>query len=162
MTKLSKFAGLAADVDHGFRVYLIDPVTDAPIVEKGTGDKAFIEVLSVDSREGQLFDKEARRITSTRLMHGRKEAVANEDSLEQNKAKLARLTKAWLLVDPVTGEKIDVPCNATNAGELYSENATHYIYQQAWMGAIEPGNFFKRSAKISADTPSAPGATVES
>lgn len=156
----SKFEALAAEVDVPFKVILIDALTSEPIEDK-QGQKSYIEVLSVDSTEGQLFDKEGRRVTNTRLMAGRKEAVANEDGVETNKRKTARLTKSWHLVDPATGEVIDVPCNQVNALELYMSNRTHHIWQQVWMGAIEPGNFIKRSPKISADTANTSGATTE-
>jgi predicted transcriptional regulator len=156
----NKFDALAAEVDVPFKVTLIDALTDTPIVDN-EGQKAFIEVWLGDSTEGQLFDKESRRVTNTRLMSGRKEAVANEDSVESNKRKTARLTKSWYLVDPATKEPIDVPCTQANALELYMSNRTHHIWQQVWMGAIEPGNFIKRSPTISADTASTNGDTIE-
>jgi hypothetical protein len=155
------FDGLAAEVDVPFKVTLIDALTDTPI-EDAQGNKSFIEVLSVDSTEGQLFDKEGRRVTNTRLMSGRKEAVANEDSVETNKRKTARLTKSWYLVDPSTKEEIKVPCTQANALLLYMSNRTHHIWQQVWMGAIEPGNFIKRSPTTSVDTASTSGETIES
>lgn len=156
-----KFDALAAEVDVPFKVILIDPLTDAPI-EDNQGQKAFIEVLSADSTEGQLFDKEGRRVTNTRLMAGRKEAVANEDAVETNKRKTARLTKSWHLVDPVSREAIDVPCNQANALELYMSNRTHHVWQQVWMGAIEPGNFIKRSPTISPPLVNTSGETTAS
>jgi hypothetical protein len=155
-----KFDALAAEVDVPFQVILIDALTDKPIEDK-QGKRAYIEVLSVDSTEGQLFDKESRRVTNSRLMSGRKEAVANEDSVDTNKAKTARLTKSWYLVDPSTQLPIDVPCTQANAKELYFSNRTHHIWQQVWMGAIEPGNFIKRSPTTSVDSASTNGETTE-
>lgn len=160
-TATSKFDALAAEVDVPFKVILIDPLTDGPILDND-GNKAFIEVLSDNSTEGQLFDKESRRVTNTRLMAGRKEAVANEDGVETNKRKTARLTKSWHLVDPVTHEVIDVPCTQAFALELYMSNRTHHIWQQVWMGAIEPGNFIKRSPATSVTTASTNGETIAS
>jgi hypothetical protein len=156
----SKFDALAAQVDVPFKVILIDALTDTPITDKA-GKKAYIEVLSVDSTEGQLFDKEGRRVTNTRLMSGRKEAVANEDSVENNKRKTARLTKSWYLVDPATQDPMEVPFSQAAALELYMSNGTHHIWQQVWMGAIEPGNFIRRSPTTSADTASMNGETTE-
>jgi hypothetical protein len=155
------FDSLAAEVDVPFKVILIDPVTSAPIEDKD-GNKAFIEVLSVDSTDGQLFDKEQRRITNTRLMSGRKEVVANEDNVETNKQKTARLTKSWYLVDPNTKEPIDVPFTQKSALALYMSNRTHHIWQQVWIGALEPANFIKRSPTTFVDTANTSGATTES
>jgi hypothetical protein len=154
MTK-NKFDALAAEVDVPFKVFLIDALTDEPI-------KAYIEVLSDNSTEGQLFDKEQRRLTSTRLMSGRKEAVASDDSVESNKRKTARLTRSWYLVNPGTKEVIDVPCTQENALELYMSNRTHHIWQQVWMGAIEPGNFIKRSPTTSPPLENTSGEVTES
>lgn len=157
----NKFDALAAEVDVPFKVILIDALTDTPIIDN-EGRKAFIEVLSDNSTEGQLFDKESRRVTNSRLMAGRKEAVANEDAVESNKRKTARLTKSWHLVDPVTKEVIDVPCTQANALELYTTNGTHHIWQQVWMGAIEPGNFIKRSPTTSPPLANTSGETTAS
>lgn len=150
---MSKFAALSAAVDEPFRLILIDPLTDRPITAND-GRQAYIDVLSVNSRAGQLFDKEERRITNTRMMSGRKEAVLAEDNVEQNKKKTARLTKGWLLVDPVSGNVIDAPCTEANALELYLDPGTHHLWMQVWVAASETANFIKRSPKTSLPSPS--------
>lgn len=43
------------------RVFLIDPLTDR-LIETEDGRKAYIDVLSTNSRAGQLFGKKERRI----------------------------------------------------------------------------------------------------
>jgi hypothetical protein len=145
---MSKFGNLSASVDETFKVVLIDPITDQPIT---TGEdpprQAYIEVLSADSDVGRSFDREQRSATMRRAGRGRLQA--DDDGLEQNIAKLALLTRSWLLVDPVTREPIDVPCTPDNARELYSQGGTAYIFRQVFVEATAPANFIKRSSTTS-------------
>jgi hypothetical protein len=142
----SKFAGLAADVDQTITVELINPKTGEPICDKD-GKASFIEVLSTDSPAGREFDKTRRKIVMTRAMRGRNQ-LATEDQLEENQAKLAKLTRSWYLVDPDTREQIiDYPCTEENAKELYSFGGTAYVFRQVWLDASDPANFIGRSSK---------------
>jgi hypothetical protein len=143
----SKFGALAANVSESYKVVLIDPFTDQPIIDK-SGNPAFIEVLSADSDEGRAFDRE-RGVALTRKALRRGGQSIDDDALEQNVAKLARLTKAWHLVDPVLLEPINVECSVENAADLYSSGGTAHIFRQVWLGANEPANFMRRSSKIS-------------
>jgi hypothetical protein len=157
-----KFGGLAAQVDEPFRVYLIDPDTDEVIVDNTEGkNKSYIDVYSQNSEMGQQIDKENRKKTNQRLASGRREAVISEDSLANSQAKLARLTKAWYLVDPVTHEPIDVKCNADNALELYSDRHTFHIYQQVFTASAEVTNFINRSSKKPSTSPSGTSGSTE-
>lgn len=138
---MSKFGGLAASVSAPHRVELIDPITDQPIRDK-KGNPAYIDVLSTDSAEGRAFDAGERKKFSERAVKGR--AGELPDQLDLNIAKAARLTKGWHLVDPETSEAIDVPCNADNAAELYSEPGMNWLFTQVWVAAANTANFMKR------------------
>lgn len=144
---MSKFGGLAARVDVPFKVVLLHPSTDEPIVDKN-GQEAFVEVLSAnDSDVGRTFDKENRTRAQRRAMKARRASEALEDGHEVSVAKCARLTTGWYLVDPDTREPIDVECTAENALELYSAKETGWIYRLVWLGAIDAGNFMRSSPK---------------
>jgi hypothetical protein len=143
---MSKFGALAANVSEAFKVEIIDPLTDEVIKDKD-GKVAYVEVGSTDSDEARKFDKARRAVFTRRAIRGRNQEIIEDDQLEENIAKLARLTKSWHLVDPATQEVIDVPCNEANALELYSEPGTTYIYRQVWVGASGTANFIKRSPK---------------
>ncbi|MEI9804101.1 MAG: hypothetical protein WDN48_06055 [Pseudolabrys sp.] len=146
MTKTS-FGSLWGDVTAPFRVVLIDPQTDLTL-EDSAGNEAFIEVLSAQSEVGRKFDKEQRAQFQRRAMRGRNQQIIEDDQLEQNIAKLARLTVAWHLVDPLTKEALDVPLSVETATEFYSLPLAHSFYLQAFLGANEAANFIKGSPKI--------------
>ncbi|WP_296741442.1 hypothetical protein [Mesorhizobium sp.] len=157
----SKFAALAANVSQTFKVEIIDQVTDAPIVDTA-GKKAFIEVLSTDSREGLAFDKDKRATVRRKAMKSRNGIADPGDQLEENIQKCAALTKSWHLVDPVTREVIDVPCTPENAVELYSEPGMNWLFIQVWVEASKAANFMTRSSTTSSDSPSTGSAATVS
>ena len=146
MTKTSSFGSLAGDVSVPFRVVLIDPQSDLPLKDSA-GKEAFIDVLSAQSEVGRKFDKEQRAQFQRRAMRGRNQQIIEDDQLEVNIAKLARLTVDWYLVDPVSKEPIDVPLTVETATEFYSLPLAHPFYLQAFLGANEAANFIKGSAK---------------
>jgi hypothetical protein len=150
---MSKFGALSANVAETFKVELIDPGTDLPIVDK-QGNTAFVEVLSGDSEVGREFDKQRRKQQMMRAMRGRNQMLAQEDPLDENQAKLARLTRSWHLVEPGTGELVDLPCNEQTALELYSDGGAQWLYRQVFLGANEVANFIKRPLKNSSPMPS--------
>lgn len=141
---MSKFGALAANVATPYRVELLDPISDDPIKDK-QGNPAYIDVFSTDSEAGRAFDKEERRKIVDRAAKGR--AADLPDQYEMNAAKAARLTKGWRLVDPASGEVLDVPCNAENALELYSEPGMNWLFVQVWTAASNAANFMQRSPK---------------
>lgn len=144
---MSKFGGLAAHVDAPFRVVLLHPSTDEPIVDK-KGQEAFVEVFSgSDSEKARAFDKEQRNRAQRRAMKARRAADVIDDHLEISVAKCARLTVGWYLVDPDSGEPIAFDCNEDNAAELYAAPETAWIYRQVLLGAADAGNFMKSSPK---------------
>lgn len=155
---MSKFAALAANVADTFRVELIDPVTDDILRDKD-GNPAYIDVLSIDSEEGRKFDTEARQRAFRSARKSRTGLPDDIDQMEENQRKLARLTKGWHLVQPGTGDVIDVPCNAANAYELYSEPGMSWLFTQVFAGAANAGNFMKRGSMTSSPSPSTSSAT---
>lgn len=140
---MGKFGALAADISKPFRVYLLDPVTDQRIKDKD-GNEAYVEVYSIiDSDRAIQFDKEHRTSLARRARR-----TEDEDNIRDfNAAKLARLTAGWHLVDPATGETIEVDCTEANAEELYSDPGAGWVFRQALLGASDTANFFTRSPK---------------
>jgi hypothetical protein len=143
---MSKFGSLADDVTAPFRVMLIDPATDLPLKDED-GKEAFIDVLSAQSEIGRKYDKEQRAQFQRRAMRGRNQQIVEDDQLEQNIAKLSRMTVAWYLVDPSTKKPIDVPLSVDTAAEFYVLPLAWPFYMQAWLGANEAANFIKSSPK---------------
>lgn len=155
---MSKFAALAAKVSDTHRVELIDPATDDFITDK-SGKRAYIDVLSTESEAGRAFDAEARARWRRAAMKSRTGIPDDVDQMEENQRKLARLTKGWHLVDPATGDVIDVPCTEANALELYSEAGMDWLFRQVIAEAANAGNFMKRGSMTSSNSPSASSGT---
>ncbi|MBN8960574.1 MAG: hypothetical protein J0H71_05535 [Rhizobiales bacterium] len=159
----NKFGSLTATAAAAetFRVEIIDAVTDVVLRDK-SGKAAYIEVLAADGDVGRAFDKEQRAVMFRKARKSRNGLVEDDDQLEQNIAKCARLTKAWHLVDPVTREPLEVPCNEANAIELYSAPNMGWLFMQPWGAANNAANFIKRSATSSTTSPSTPSAAAAS
>lgn len=143
---MGKFAGLAASTATGFRAPIIDPVESEPISDKA-GKPAYIEVLSSDSEVARTFDRENGKRQDRKILAGRSNEVLDDDPHARNAARMAALTVGWYLVDPQTGEPIDVPFSDANAVELYSDPDTAWLYRTAFVGATTIANFMKRSPK---------------
>lgn len=139
-----KFGALTGAIEKTAKVIILDPATGQSITDTN-GREAYIEVDYADSHVGRNFDKEQRQA-----------ARNSEEQMERNKAKTARLTRSWLLVDPVTHEALDVPCTEDNALELFNDPSpiANNIWMQAWLGANSLANFIKRGSANSTDTPS--------
>lgn len=156
----SKLGGLVADVAETHKVTLIDPVSDLPITDK-QGQPSYVEVLSVDSAVGREFDKLRRSQATQRALRGRNQLLAADDQLEENWAKLARLTRGWYLVDPATQEPIDLPFSEAAALEVYSGAGTAWLYRQVWLAAADTANFIRRSSRSSSPSPSTSSAAPD-
>ncbi|MBN9007240.1 MAG: hypothetical protein J0H40_17720 [Rhizobiales bacterium] len=143
---MGKFGSLAAPLAEVYRVEIIYPKTDKVICDKD-GNPAWIDVLPSDGEAGRAFDKEERTASFRRARRSRSGVDESVDQLELNIAKCAALTKDWYLVDPETKEKIDVPCTAENAKELYSSPGMNWLFVQPFTAAHDPANFMKSSAK---------------
>ncbi len=148
----NKFGSLAADVSKPFRVFLIDPSTEE-IIADNTGKQAYIDIWASDSEFGRDYDKAKRKDLMIRIRKSRTGKVDPDDALEENIAKCAALTDAWYLVDRVTGEAIDVPCNPENAADLYSPPGMGWLFVQPWVAANDAANFLPKPSKRSATTP---------
>lgn len=159
----SKFGSLTATAAavETFRVEIVDTVTDVVLRDKA-GKAAFIEVLAADGDVGRAFDKEQRAVMFRKARKSRNGIVDDDDQLEQNIAKCARLTKAWYLVDPETREPLDVPCTEDNAAELYAAPNMGWLFMQPWTAANNAANFIKRSAKTSTSSQKPPSETAAS
>lgn len=143
--KSSPFAALAARVDEGFKVFLINPATGKRILDEDDRP-AYIEVLSGDSEVAEKFDrdrqKKANDAAASSLLTGTKE----DDETPELVAKIAALTVGWHLVDPVSRSVIDVPCTPDNALALYNGRETRWIYRQVMPQAATIANFMQRSS----------------
>lgn len=135
------FGSLSGAASDPFHVVLIDRVSGKPLV--GTdGKEAYIDVLSAQSDVGRKFDRERSQASQRRAMVG---LNTEDDALAENIEKLARLTVAWNLVDPVSKEPLGVPVSVDAAKAFYALPGAFHFYIQAWVGANEPTNFIKRS-----------------
>lgn len=145
MTKTNPFAALAARVDDGFRVRLINPATGKAIKDKN-GAEAFIEVLSGDSAAADAFDRQRSRKANDAAAKSLLTGAQEEEDAPEIVAKIAALTVSWHLVDPETGEVLDVLCTTENALLLYNSRATRWIYRQVMPQAGTIANFMARSS----------------
>jgi hypothetical protein len=149
---MSKF-GSGVNVNETFKVEIIDPATDLPLVDVN-GATAFVEVLSTDSDVGRQFDKTRRKVGMQRAVRTAGNALAQDDPVEENQEKLAKLTRSWHLVDVATLEPIEVPCSETNALELYRDGGMQWLYRQVWLGASAPANFIRKGSRPSSPSSS--------
>ncbi len=142
---MSKFGSLSAPADQPFRVVLIDPATESPLKD-AAGNEAYIDVLSAQSEAGRKFDRERSQIITRKAMK-RSGALPDDDQFEANCAKLAKLTRAWHLVDPATKQPLDVPCSPENAAEFYAAPLAFPFFMQVMTAANETANFMKPSSQ---------------
>lgn len=153
---MSKFGSLTADTEKPHRHYLNDPKTGKPIRlgNSDKGERAYIDILPEGGDAAKAFDREERQRVAEEVAAGNLTQEPDQMVVRQRKA--ARLTRGWLLIDPDTGEKLDVPCTEDNARELYTSPSlmAQAIWLQAWLGANTTANFITRSAKLSSDAPS--------
>lgn len=141
-----KFGSLSSSVDEPYRVVLIDPKTDELLVDVN-GDEAFIDVLSSESDVGRKFDRDRQKVITRRAMRNRSQDIVDDDQFEVNILKLARLTKGWHLVDPVSKEPLDAEFSQDAAIEFYRLPLAKPFFLQAWLAANESANFMKGSSK---------------
>ncbi|MCO5129740.1 MAG: hypothetical protein M9932_04150 [Xanthobacteraceae bacterium] len=159
----NKFGSLTATAVavETYRVEIIDAVTDVVLRDK-SGKAAYIDVLAADGDVGRAFDKEQRAVMFRKARKSRNGMIEDDDQLEQNIAKCARLTKGWYLVDPETRAPLNVPCTEENAAELYGAPNMGWLFMQPWTAANNAANFIKRSAKTSTTSPSTPSEAAAS
>lgn len=139
---MGKF-GSGVSVNDAFKVVIIDPATDLPLKDVD-GNEAFVEVLSTDSDIGREFDRTRRKVGMQRMIRTNN-ALAQDDPVDENQQKLARLTRAWHLVDVASYQPIEVECSETNALELYRDGGMQWLYRQVWLGASSAANFIRKA-----------------
>ncbi len=146
---MSKFGSLVADVSAPFKVNIIDPITDQPIVDS-SGKACFISVWASDSSRSRAYEKQRRKDLLLRVKQSRNGQIEPDDMLEQNIAKCAHLVDSWYLVDRISGEVIDVPCTPENAADLLSEPGAGWLFLQVWVEANSAANFLQKPSQPSA------------
>ncbi|MES5483573.1 hypothetical protein QMZ05_12515 [Bradyrhizobium sp. INPA03-11B] len=131
------------------RVELVDPIV-GPIKDKA-GNASYIELHALDSKLGRDYDQAERSNVDP--------AHAALTPFFKNCKKLAAVTTGWYLVNPNTGEALDIPCTRENAFKFYTLDATDW-WAQAWAKAANNVNFLTRpKPPLSSDTPNGRSAT---
>jgi hypothetical protein len=148
---MAKFGSLSGSAEEPFRVVLLDPSTDQPIVDVN-GQSAYVDVLCAQSDAGREYDRERNSAQLRKAARGR--ASFDDDLFEANVAKLSRLTVGWHLVDPVNRAPLDVPCSEENSAEFYRQKLCYSFFQQVFAAAHDTGNFLMRSSKSSSSSSS--------
>lgn len=125
-----------------YRVLLEHPRTGLPLLDKATGEQAYVDVDGYNSEAGERLKKQALQ----RAQRGRKgfrDQPADLDAMrEENAEALAQLSRGWLLVD-LDGNRIDFECNPANARELYARSQTAWISNQVSAALAIEANFIK-------------------
>lgn len=137
---MSKFAGMALEVDKPSRMVIVHPVSRQPLRDN-EGKEAFIELHSGDS---DVARKHHRAVQRRRLaMRGRGKITPEELEAEHVEF-LSALTVGWYLVD-LSGAPIAVPFSPENARDLYAEAALSWVREQVDEFTGDRGNFSKAS-----------------
>jgi len=150
---MGKFSALATNTSDAFKMPIIDPLTDAVLTDKD-GKQAFLSLLSADSDAGREIDRKQNLQQIRKLRSGRNLQDDGDDLTDGQIEKLVALTVGWYLVDPASGEALDVPFSKENAVEFYNDPGMAYLRKQAWVFVNTAGNFIKRSSKASVSSPS--------
>lgn len=138
---MSRFSGLALDVDKPGRLMLVNPVTRQPLRD-GAGNEAWIDLYSSDSAAART----CMRAQSRRRLNVRGRVRLTPEELEADSVELlAALTVDWRLLS-LDGEHLDVPCTPENARELYAEAAVAWIREQVDEFVGDRSNFSKASS----------------
>lgn len=133
---MTKFAGLGIAVDKPARVTLLHPVTGQPIRRTDTGEPAWIDILSADSKAARDHEREMQN----RRLRSRARRISAEEIEAEGVELLVALTKGWSLA-ALDGEPLDVPFSPDNARELYSTPELAFIRRQVNEAAADAGNF---------------------
>lgn len=137
---MSKFAGMALEVDKPSRMVIVHPVSRQPLRD-AEGKEAFIELYSGDS---EVARKHGRVVTQRRInMRGRGKLTAQELEAEHVEL-LAALTVGWYLVD-LAGAAMNVEFSSENARDLYGLPALSWVREQVDDFTGDRGNFSKAS-----------------
>jgi hypothetical protein len=137
---MTKFAGLGVAVDQPTRMTILHPVTGQPIRRSDTGEPAWIDVLSADSKAARDHEREMQN----RRLRSRARRITAEELEAEGIELLVSLTKAWSLAT-LDGDPLDVPCTPENARELYASPELAFIRRQVNEAAADAGNFPART-----------------
>lgn len=141
----------AAAIDLGldgevvpYRVMLTLPDGE-PLLEKSTGEQAWIEVDGYNSEAGEELLKKAKLSAATRGRRPEKE-VDIDKARAENAHSLARLARGWFLVNAKTGEAIPAeafPCTYENARAFFGDKKRSWITTQVITALQDSSNFIK-------------------
>lgn len=139
---MSKFAGLALEVEKPSRMVIVHPATRQPLRD-GDGSEAYIDLFSGDSEQARRHQRAVQR---RRLAVRGRGKITPEELEAEGVELLAAITAGWRLV-ALDGSALDVEFSVTNARELYAEPAMQWLRDQVDEFASDRGNFSKASPK---------------
>lgn len=143
---MSKFAGLAIEVERPSRMIIRHPATGRPLVAKDDPDcVAYIDVFSADSEVARSHHRKHGQERMDALARHGKISRQIEEIEASDTDLLAALTAGWNLLN-LNGEKLPVEYSKDNARELYREPAMAWLREQVDRFSAERGNFLKASA----------------
>lgn len=135
------FEGMALAVERPARVELVHPVTGEVLINKATGEPAYIDMYSGDSEVAKKWTRES----TTRRLQRRNNKI-DGDFVEDNAVSLlTALTAGWSLCT-LDGDPVDLPFSAANARVLYSTAALSWVRDQANDGAGNRALFMPASS----------------
>lgn len=137
---MSKFAGMALEVDKPSRMVIVHPVSRQPLRD-AEGKEAYIELYSGDS---DVAKKHHRAVQRRRLAMKGRGKITPEELEAEHVEFLGALTVGWYLVD-LSGAPISVPFSPENARDLYAEAALSWVREQVDEFTGDRGNFSKAS-----------------
>lgn len=138
--------GLGVAVEKPQRMTILHPKTNLPLVNKATGEEAWIDLYSSDS---EIARKYQRALTNERLSSKRlRNAMISAEEIEANgNGTLATLTHGWALCT-LDGDPIDdFPCTFDNAKALYAAPEMAWLRAQVDEFAGDLGNFVEGSSQ---------------
>lgn len=136
---MSKFAGLGASVDKPTRCYLSIPTAGRPPLVSRDGDRAYIDCLSLDSREAGA----QRRASAIARLERRAARLTADDIEAEQISMLVALISGWRLYS-LAGDLLDVECDEAAKRELMSDPTFAWVRRQVeehigdlgnWLGA---------------------------
>ena len=138
---MSRFAGLGASVDKPTRCYLSIPVSGRPPLLSRDGDPAYIDCLSLDSREAG-----AQRRASAIARLDRRAAKLTADDIEAEQVgMLVALITGWRLYS-LAGDPLDVECDEAAKRELMSDPTFAWVRRQVEEHIGDLGNWLSATA----------------
>lgn len=137
---MSKFDGIGVDPEIPFRVLLIPPGRQTPLIDED-GQPAYIDVLSQDSAAA----KRQQRANFDNRVRNRMTSVTAELLEREAVDELAAAAAGWHLVS-LAGKALDVPCTSDNARDLFADPRHGWIYRLVTGARANEANFFVQSS----------------